>query len=473
MSHRPHVHVLQHVPYERLGYLETWLDEHDFRVSVTELFNGAKLPELDQIDALIVLGGPISANDEDVLPWLRSEKTFIAAAIAAQKPTLGICLGSQLIASALGAKISANPAQEIGWFEIEWFAQDVVDQLSPLKVFHWHGESFALPTGARWCARSAACDHQAFSYGDRTLGLQFHPEVLPQNVQWMVEFDGDEIIEAQFVQSAVQILAEPPVSYATVHRFLDGILQHLFASLLTVDPPDQIIKQLRRSWQRAWRNAGMLEPDSKMDWNTNFALRDELLLAYAQPQRAYHTLQHLSECIAHFESQVAQRAVDGHEQHQSACAHPGAVELALWFHDAVYEPKAHDNEAQSAAWAQRALQAAGAPESLITTVVELVMATCHHHQPQTPDAQLLVDIDLSILAADAVRFTEYEAQIRSEYAWVPLAVYQTKRAAVLRTFLQRDRIFSTARGHQQFEAQARANLRASILALEGSFFEEV
>ena len=113
MKKRPHVHVLQHVPYERLGYLEVWLDEHDFRISVTELFNGAELPALDHIDALIVLGGPISANDEEILPWLQVEKAFIAAAIAANKPTLGICLGSQLIASALGATISANPAQEI------------------------------------------------------------------------------------------------------------------------------------------------------------------------------------------------------------------------------------------------------------------------------------------------------------------------------------------------------------------------
>ena len=194
------------------------------------------------------------------------------------------------------------------------------------------------------------------------------------------------------------------------------------------------------SWQRAWRNL-RAAPES--------GLQQRLLDAWAEPQRHYHGLQHLAECLACFDeaSALAER--------------PGEVEIALWFHDAIYDPKAKDNERRSADWATASLRAAKFDEDAVTRVDALIMATCHSAQPESGDAQLLVDIDLSILGATPERFSEYDRQIREEYRWVPGFVYRFKRRNVMRGFLERPWIYSTARFRDRFEAQARRNLEAA------------
>ncbi|MBB4845669.1 putative metal-dependent HD superfamily phosphohydrolase [Paucibacter oligotrophus] len=194
---------------------------------------------------------------------------------------------------------------------------------------------------------------------------------------------------------------------------------------------------LQSSWQRAWHSLG-LQPAS--------GLHAQLLEAYRETQRHYHTLQHLQECLTHWE-QVMQRA-----------QFPGELELALWFHDAVYAVKAKDNEAQSAQWAKQALRQSGASAEQIQRVQDLIMATCHQAVPSAADAQLLVDIDLAILGADPQRFAEYDAQVRAEYSWVPGWIYRGKRRQVMRGFLARDAIYSTPHFQTQLEAQARRNL---------------
>ena len=139
--------------------------------------------------------------------------------------------------------------------------------------------------------------------------------------------------------------------------------------------------------------------------------------------------------------------------------------LALWFHDAVYEPKRSDNEARSAERGAAVLAAAGAAGELIERFRELVMATRHEARPGSADARLLVDIDLAILGAGPERFAEYEAQVRKEYAHVPEFLFRIARSRILEQFLARPAIYSTPRFKDRFEAQARANL---LRSLEGS-----
>lgn len=192
------------------------------------------------------------------------------------------------------------------------------------------------------------------------------------------------------------------------------------------------------SWQRAWQGL-QLQPAE--------GLMEQLLVAYSEPQRHYHTLQHLGECLMHFDAV------------QHLAQKPAEMELALWFHDAVYEVKAQDNELRSAQWAVNALQHSGAGDALCQRVHALIMATCHSATPVDADTQLLVDIDLAILGASPERFAEYDEQVRAEYSWVPKLIYGFKRKQVLQSFLQRPQIYSTAHFQQSLEIQARSNLR--------------
>ena len=195
-------------------------------------------------------------------------------------------------------------------------------------------------------------------------------------------------------------------------------------------------------WEAAWASMSTATPPA--------ALRDALLLRHAEPHRRYHTLQHLGECL------------DAFERERAHAQHPGDVALALWFHDAVYDLQASDNELQSADWARAALHEAGVDAEAAQRVHDLVMATRHDALPTGPDAQLLVDIDLSILGAPPERFAEYERQIRDEYAHVPADVFEPRRRAILARFLARDPLYQTPGIRARCEAQARINLRGAI-----------
>ena len=200
----------------------------------------------------------------------------------------------------------------------------------------------------------------------------------------------------------------------------------------------------KEGWVRLWKAAD-LRGDSQ-PW-----FRD-LLTRYSEPHRQYHNIQHIEECWAAF------------EQASSQAEHPVALELAIWFHDAIYDPRRSDNEEQSAILALKCLEQSAYRERQL--VSDLILATKTHVANNIPDAPLLLDIDLSILGKPAARFAEYEAGIRAEYSFVPIALYAEKRAAILRSFLSRPRIFTTEAFFNHFEAQARRNLTASIAALE-------
>ena len=179
-------------------------------------------------------------------------------------------------------------------------------------------------------------------------------------------------------------------------------------------------------------------------------------MRYAEAHRHYHCAQHIAECLAHFDGA------------HSLCEHAEEVEFALWFHDAIYEPRAKDNEAKSAQWAIRVMTAAGLPAPAQARMHALIMATCHDALPDTPDAQVLVDIDLAILGAESARFDEYENQVRAEYGWVPEFLFRRTRRKILESFLARTSVYATPHFKTKLEKKARDNLARSLLKLNAA-----
>lgn len=208
------VHYLQHVPFEDLASIQPWLSAQGHSISATRLFAGEIPPGAQTFDWLIVMGGPMGVHDEAEHPWLVGEKRCIEDALAANKALLGICLGAQLIAQVLGAKVDKNPQPEIGWFDVERivdgrqtaFAQSLPKRFS---AFHWHGDCFDIPHGAAQLARSEACAQQAFAYGDKVLGLQFHLEATHESARALTENCADELTGGVWIQSAAEMLARP------------------------------------------------------------------------------------------------------------------------------------------------------------------------------------------------------------------------------------------------------------------------
>jgi predicted metal-dependent HD superfamily phosphohydrolase len=204
---------------------------------------------------------------------------------------------------------------------------------------------------------------------------------------------------------------------------------------------------LQTSWDRSWKSIGAA--------GDGRALMGRLVAAYHEPHRKYHTAQHLTECLGLL------------SRHLSLAVEPAEVEVALWFHDAIYDVRAGDNEERSAEWAAHELQQAGVAAERIRRVKDHVLATRHSVLPQGPDQMLLVDIDLSILGATRARFVEYERQVREEYGWVPELVFRRKRREVLAEFLSRSPIYNTRVLRETLEGQARSNLAYSLQQLQG------
>lgn len=223
-------HYLQHVSFEGLGSIEPWLLAAGYDISHTRFFEVAPLPQLDAFDLLIVMGGPMSVNDEADFPWLRLEKSFIRQAVTAGKPVLGICLGAQLIASAMGARVYPNPVKEIGWLPIQGIAPESGDTFqfpATAEVFHWHGDTFDLPPGAVRLASSEVCVNQAFQLGSAVLGLQFHLETTSESAQAMVANCQSELQPDRYVQSETAILAVALEQYRVINDLMSEVLTFL------------------------------------------------------------------------------------------------------------------------------------------------------------------------------------------------------------------------------------------------------
>ncbi|RPI26047.1 MAG: amidotransferase [Acidobacteria bacterium] len=223
-------HYLQHVPFEDLGSTRSWLTAEGYQLTSTRFFESALLPHPEDLDLVIVLGGPMSVNDEARLAWLIEEKRFIRACAEAGKSVLGVCLGAQLIASAFGAQVYPNRVKEIGWFPIYSVTaseESIFRFPQKVDVFHWHGETFDLPPGAVHTARSEACENQAFQLGRSVIALQFHLETTPEAARGMVSQSRAELLPSGYVQSGTEILSVSPANYEIANSLMAQVLSFL------------------------------------------------------------------------------------------------------------------------------------------------------------------------------------------------------------------------------------------------------
>lgn len=229
------IHYFQHVPYEGLDRIADWVARRGHAVSVTRLYAGEIPPLPDAYDALLIMGGPQGAYEDALHPWMPGEKRAIRSAIDAGKRVLGICLGSQLIASVLGAKVYPHTQKEIGWWPVRF---DIArTQRTPLEVFgahammyHWHGDTFDWPADAVPLASSAACAHQAFLYKDHVIGLQFHPEISRETIdRWVAESDS-VLHPGGFVMGVDEMNRQAPDHLAQLETSMNTFLDRFFCA---------------------------------------------------------------------------------------------------------------------------------------------------------------------------------------------------------------------------------------------------
>jgi len=226
------LHILQHVPFEDPGTILDWARERKFSVDFTRFFQQEKLPETDEFDLLVVMGGPMGLADTVKYPWLDQEKAFLEKCLHANKKMIGICLGAQLLAKTLGAKVFPNNTKEIGWFPIR--KNDAADheilklfKEVTLPAFHWHGDTFNLPGNAVRLFSSQATENQAFVWNNRVFALQFHWEVKPENVRLLLENSAADLTEGPFVQQPEEMLANQALfieARKNLFRFLDFVV---------------------------------------------------------------------------------------------------------------------------------------------------------------------------------------------------------------------------------------------------------
>jgi GMP synthase (glutamine-hydrolysing) len=221
--------ALFHVSFEKLGLIEDWILTRGYSLTEYHLYNDPRLPRLEEFDMLIIMGGPMSVNDEKRYSWLASEKELIKRCRECEIPVLGICLGAQLIASALGNRVFPGKHTEIGWFPVEFNQGEEARKLFPglptkVTVFHWHGDTFDLPQGALFLGSSAITPVQGFIMDGKLLALQFHLEVKPENISLMINHAGEELIASPHIQDASDLsagLVNLPENKVLLEIFLD------------------------------------------------------------------------------------------------------------------------------------------------------------------------------------------------------------------------------------------------------------
>lgn len=219
---------IQHVPFEDAANIAVWAADRGHTLAYTRMYRGEPLPERSEFDWLVVMGGPMGVHDTDEFPWLRQERDFLVRAIDRDHVVLGVCLGAQLIAHAMGTAVGPNGEKEIGWFPVrltEAAAGSPAFAALPEEfvAFHWHGDTFGVPSGALHTAASKACTNQAFACGGRVYGLQFHLEYSFRSIQMMVDNCFEDLVPSPHVQTAAEML------YG--HEHVDSLRDLLFTFL--------------------------------------------------------------------------------------------------------------------------------------------------------------------------------------------------------------------------------------------------
>lgn len=228
------IHSLQHVPFEDIGSMANDFAARGYSVTTTHWYLGEQAPELHNFDALIVMGGPMGIYDEGIYPWLADEKSFLKQAIDAGKIVVGICLGAQLIADVLGGKVTRNPSKEIGWWPLQLLAETSAHPIAQIlakypEVFHWHGDTFTIPPTALHIARSEACLNQAFVYGERVYGFQFHLETTEGSATALIAHCKEDIDGSRYTQPAESMLADTH-RFTQINQAMSDVIDFIFAN---------------------------------------------------------------------------------------------------------------------------------------------------------------------------------------------------------------------------------------------------
>jgi GMP synthase-like glutamine amidotransferase len=225
-------HCLMNIFFEGPGYISDWMDQHGHSMVIWRLYEDPSLPDPEEVDMLVVMGGPMNIYEEDKYPYLAGEKDLIHACIREHKYVIGICLGAQLMADALGEKVFKNSEKEIGWFPVHTDGENADHEILSVfpenfTPFHWHGETFGIPVDARKLGSSDACMNQGFLYGDHVLALQFHLEITPHIVEDLLQYAARDMTPGEYVQTAGEIrdgLEHCPTNRAVLFQLLDGFM---------------------------------------------------------------------------------------------------------------------------------------------------------------------------------------------------------------------------------------------------------
>jgi GMP synthase-like glutamine amidotransferase len=229
MQKQINIHCLMHVPFEGPGIIELWAQEKKHPMGYTRFYENDPLPEPSQVDMLVIMGGPMNVFDFHIHSWMQDEIEWVRNYIDLGKPVIGICLGAQIIAAALGAEVYPGKHKEIGWHNLQFLPSlgefRICKHLpSTRKVFHWHGDTFRVPEGAIRIACSAAYQNQGFIYNNKAIALQFHLEVTPESVAELVENCRGELVQGDYIQTEKEILRESrcfETNQELMFRFLD------------------------------------------------------------------------------------------------------------------------------------------------------------------------------------------------------------------------------------------------------------
>lgn len=222
-----------HVAFEGPGIIDTWARENKHHMDFTRLYENDSLPEAAEVDLLVIMGGPMNVFDFHIHPWMQDEIEWIKDYIQTGKPVIGICLGAQLIAAALGVDIHPGTHKEIGWHVLQFLPslgefKICKDLPHSRKVFHWHGDTFPIPQGAVRIASSSAFPNQGFIFNRTCIALQFHLEVTSESVKGMVENCRNELVAGPYIQTEQEILDEK-CCYEPNHQVMFQFLDYLSA----------------------------------------------------------------------------------------------------------------------------------------------------------------------------------------------------------------------------------------------------